>query len=35
VHMPEAINHEYIYDIIQQRLSDLQAFAETMEQRQG
>jgi len=35
VHMPEAINHEYIYDIIQQRLPDLVAFAETMEQRQG
>src|SRR5215469_8905841 len=35
VHMPEAINHEYIYDIIQQRLPDLLAFAETMEQRQG
>ena len=35
VHTPEAINHEYIYDIIQQRLPDLLAFAETMEQRQG
>jgi len=35
VHMPEAINHEYIYDVIQQRMPDLLAFAETMEQRQG
>ena len=35
VHMPEAINHGYVYDIIQQRLQDLVAFADTMEQRQG
>jgi len=33
VHMPEAINHEQIYDIMQQRLQDLVAFADTMEQR--
>ncbi len=35
VHMPEAINHGDIYDVIQQRLQDLIAFADTMEQRQG
>jgi uncharacterized protein YutE (UPF0331/DUF86 family)/phage pi2 protein 07 len=33
VHMPEAINHAYIYDIIQQRLQDLITFADTIEQR--
>jgi uncharacterized protein YutE (UPF0331/DUF86 family) len=35
VHMPEAINHEYVYDVIQQGLQDLVAFAEAMEQRQS
>jgi uncharacterized protein YutE (UPF0331/DUF86 family)/phage pi2 protein 07 len=35
VHIPEAINHEQIYDVMQQRLQDLIAFADTMEQRQG
>jgi uncharacterized protein YutE (UPF0331/DUF86 family) len=35
VHTPEAINHEQIYDILQQQLQDLVAFANTMEQRQG
>lgn len=35
VHMPEAINHEYVYDVIQQRLEDLVAFAEAIEQRQS
>jgi uncharacterized protein YutE (UPF0331/DUF86 family)/phage pi2 protein 07 len=35
VHTPEAINHEYIYESIQQRLPDLIAFADTMEQRQS
>lgn len=35
VHTPEAINHEHIYDSIQQRLPDLIDFADTMEQRQS
>jgi uncharacterized protein YutE (UPF0331/DUF86 family) len=35
VHTPEAINHGQIYDVIRQRLADLIAFADTMEQRQS
>ena len=34
VHIPEAISHEQIYDIIQHQLQDLIDFADTMEQRQ-
>jgi uncharacterized protein YutE (UPF0331/DUF86 family) len=33
VHKPEAINHEYLYTLLQQHIPDLVSFANTIDQR--
>ncbi len=35
VHDPSTLNHDLLYDHIQQRLSDLEAFADSVEEKQG
>ena len=35
VHDPSTLNHDLLYDYIQHRLGDLEAFATTVEEKRG